>query len=343
MTSFLGRIACVRYPSTLKPLNPSTWMPMTPVAPPHLRSALAGAAAAPKMPGYLQSTTSSRASLRPGSPRREKPDPAAMVPAGGVPNRSESLQLDFNNLPERGEYRHTQRRIYNVPQRSYPATVASIAAPSRSGMESPRYSKESLLFAETSTGLQPHERSAYGERPPAARRPPTAPVVSTHDKTLPNKSKSKRGAGSCQRPPELTSTAALANSVTTLAASATLLASSYQPPVEPPPPNYFTAKEVARRARGFASPSISRPADVYMVATARGPEAPVPPPPPPVDLSRTMEGSLTSKLVDLRPSGYVGMASGPVRDNLLGGRRARGMCSPRSEVYNPIAWDANPS
>jgi hypothetical protein len=316
--------------------------PITPVAPPHLRSALAGAAAAPKMPGYLQSTTSSRASLRPGSPRREKPDPAAMVPAGGVPNRSESLQLDFNNLPERGEYRHTQRRVYNVPQRSYPATVASIAAPSRSGMESPRYSKESLLFAETSTGVQPHERSAYGERPPTARRPPTAPVVSTHDKTLPNKSKSKRGAGSCQRAPELTSTAALANSVT-LAASATLLASSYQPPVEPPPPNYFTAKEVARRARGFASPSISRPADVYTVATARGPEAPVPPPPPPVDLSRTTEGSLTSKLVDLRPSGYVGMASGPVRDNLLGGRRARGMCSPRSEVYNPIAWDANPS
>ena len=43
---------------------------------------------------------------------------------------------------------------------------------------------------------------------------------------------------------------------------------------------------------------------------------------------------------DLRGSGYIGQVSGSQVDNLLGGRRARGLCSPRrSHGSNPLIWE----
>jgi len=238
-------------------------------------------------------------------------------------NRDSTSRIDFDSVPELGEQRHTQRKVYNVPQRSNPATIASIASPMRGrGNESPRYSKDAALFAETSTNVGP---VVPRSRPPSARRPPMAPSQpATHDKSLPNARRSQRSAGTCQPAPELTSAAALA-------ASASMLAANN---VEPPG-RAFAADAVPRRGRGVASPTVSRPVDTGMVGNPYSGRENA----PPTDEGRVAVGSLGYKMSDLRSSGYIGVVSGGQVDNLLGGRRGRGMCSPRPQRANPLAWD----
>ena len=279
--------------------------------PPHLRSALIGAGVGPRLasPGYMQATNASAAysAARPISRQQQRQEDAAnLPPAGGNPNiRGDSL-IDY----ERGEPRHTQRRIIVQPQRSNPATTAGIATPMRGqGMESPRFSSTSDLFAETSTGV-----SAARSRPASAstRRPPLAPGASTHDKSLPNARRSQRGVGRCLPAPELSSAASLAASADMIEATA-----------------------LPRRASGVAKPMVARPADMSMMANPPTASA------LPGEGRPKPTGSLAYQMNDLRTSGYIGMASGSVADNHLGGRRARGLCSPRPASSNPLAWNTD--
>ena len=286
-------------------------------APPMHRSAFdggglhpRGTSKAPSSPRYLQATRASTAhsSVRPGSSGTL--DASLMRPAGGPANRSHADAIDFD--PD--EKRSSMRRSFSLPRRTQQASVANIASPSRAGtLESPRFSRDPALFAETSAASNPHGGCAG--RP--AVRPPLPPgAAATHDKTVPNSRRSQRGTGCCKHRPPLSSSAALATSDDLLAREAA-----------------FASNPLPRRGRGNAFPPSIRPSvDPIAMSPGVAGEGMPPPPPPPQRTSALASSSL-------RNAGYIGVESGSQGDNLLGGRRARGLCSPRPARSNPLTWD----
>eukprot|EP00325_Prymnesiales_sp_UTEX-LB-985_P029420 CAMPEP_0174715934 /NCGR_PEP_ID=MMETSP1094-20130205/22695_1 /TAXON_ID=156173 /ORGANISM="Chrysochromulina brevifilum, Strain UTEX LB 985" /LENGTH=339 /DNA_ID=CAMNT_0015915603 /DNA_START=45 /DNA_END=1064 /DNA_ORIENTATION=+ len=279
-----------------------------PVPPLHLRSALEGSGASARNytgPSYLRPTSASTAhsAARPGSPApitlaRGAADDSTQPPAGGDPNRAFGDQIDFSH-----ERPRTMRRSFSLPRRSSPATTASIASPARGlTRESPRFSKDTAMFADASTGAA----APFSSR--TAVRPPLSPMHhSTHDKSLPNSRRSQRGTGCCQPAPALTSAAALATSESMLIGSSDV------------------GQRLPRRGRGTASPMVARPPAPSENAAPSGSGQP----------SHQQEAS-----TDLRKAGYIGAISGVQCDNLLGGRKARGLCSPRPlRGSNPLTWD----
>ena len=321
----------------------------------NLRSSLGGAAASPRVSGassprYLQATAASAAhsGSRPGlAAKPPKLDMSLMPAAGGASNRAMSTQIEFQPGTQR-----TLRRSFSAPRRSAQATVANIAAPPRqheAGNESPRYSRDPAMFADASTALPPPPvglpdgpQVGYDPTRPAsatarARRPPRAPApgtVSTHDKSIPNARRTQRAKGTYQPAPPVTTVSALSAMEPTLLTDAG-----------------FASNPIPRKGKGVASPAVaSSPynplADINRAPSPARRPPPPPPPPPPAAAAAIASGTGSGAGIGgrLKASGYFGCASGSetAEKSLMGGRRARGLCSPRSGAsMNLLAWDAS--
>ena len=304
------------------------------IPPLHLRSALKGSSANPAGPPVARPGSPRPGSPRPGSPRYmqattasssqariRKPtiDAAQLPPAGGAPYRTPVDSIDHSSDGDR----HTMRRSFSLPRRSHAATIASIAAPPRGpgNLESPRFARDSALFAESSS-LPAYGGGGGGGGPPASKRPPLSRPSSSHDKTIPNPRRTQKAAGLYQPAPPISSVAALA------AAEGMIQGTQSG--------GAFATNPMPRRGPGGARPDSLRPAvnainpSAAESSSAFGNSSPRP--------TITRRGyTPPPERTNLRDAGYVGMASGSQVDNLLGGRKAAGICSPRNNA-NPIAW-----
>ena len=318
--------------------------------PAHLQSAMAGAglncsgvhrpssAQVPASPRYMQSTAASarkaspRASsgakfeapqnVAPPIPRDTRFDdypptlPAELFvppsPAGGDSNATFKNQIDY--VAEEDGPRRTFRRSIESPHgpvhaklQKVPATVESIASPTRGATaldDKPAYAPSAYTASD-------QRRPSFDTLPgffmaPAASGGPwingdstsrerlASPYFNTHDKSLPNARRSQRGSGVFLPPP--------------VQAATTHEPHVANPALPPPQPAFltdagFSSAAMHRRGRGEASPAPAVPADPNAAAGTH----------------RSVRGH--------------GMASGSLlhekRDPHLGGRRARGFCSPR--------------
>ena len=168
---------------------------------------------------------------------------------------------------------------------------------------------------------------ALPEAPPRAapslarHRPPRAPGACTHDKGIPNSRRSQRARGTYQPGPAITTVSALAASEAMLITDAG-----------------YASNPIGRKAQGTAHPKTLRSA--WEGPSHPMPDSPRAPAPPRV--SAPSPSARRWPPSELHASGYIGRASGSEVDNLLGGRRARGACSPRApSVPNLLAWDTD--
>lgn len=151
-------------------------------------------------------------------------------------------------------------------------------------------------------GNPPADADAWFNGDAVARERLAMPYFTTHDKTLPNARRSQRGTGTCLPAHPV---ASIVHAPDPAARPAFLTDAG------------FATASMHRRGRGGASPLPLRP-------TSNPNEAGVPTGAPAV-----------------APVTGHGMASGSsqIEQQLLGGRRARGLCSPRPErVSNLLAW-----
>jgi hypothetical protein len=204
---------------------------------------------------------------------------------------------------EAEDARRPLRRIVPVAGREAAATTAGIASPTRGAtLESPRaLADQRLREAGMFMGAGEPATGQWYNADSAARERLAGPYLTTHDKSLPNARRSQRGQGTCQPGPVL---AVPSHDVASGAPPAFLTDSG------------FTTAAMHRRGRGRASPAPFRPTSNPNDAGAA-----------------SGHGSAASVI------GH-GMASGSTKvDNLLGGRRARGLCSPRpAPATNLLAW-----
>jgi hypothetical protein len=211
-------------------------------------------------------------------------------------------QIDFGEPAE--DERRTLRRAIKVPVRQAPATTAGIASPTRGAtLEAPAWMADREL-REAGMFLQAGEPAGtpWHNGDAAARERLAAPYFTTHDKSLPNPRRTQRGAGTCLPGP--------------------VHANPTHGPegLSHPKPTYITDE-------GFSSTAMHR--------RGRGGASPMPLPPQSNPNTSSMAHGPT-----VEPVRGHGMASGSSGvDGLLGGRRARGLCSPRvGGSGNLIAW-----
>lgn len=333
----------------------------------------------PSSPRYMQATASSRAGSRPGSAAAPsspamRPSPSLppdtrdfqtmadygneqafevdisdLGPAGAGPNDAMKSLIDFGGqgLGPEDEPRRPFRREITIPGRQVPATTGGIASPTRGAtLESPRAAadqrlREAGMFMEAGNEpvVQQQPSAAAVQQPlSTTRRPPRAPTGggggggghnnpayhyadaqqslrspyhSSHDKSLPNSRRSVRGSGMYpQTGPAQHSIAHEAN-----------------PDAEPAflTDAGFSSAAMHRRGRGRANPAAHPPKQPISNPNEAG-----------VPVSAPAVTSVVSK-----ETGFHGLASGASKteQQLLGGRRARGLCSPRaSSGTNFMMW-----
>ena len=286
----------------------------------------------PASPRYMQATAASRAASRPGSASAaalsvppdvrdfsttstssalpvDLSDPGP--PAGGDANAEMKNLIDFggDDLVRDDSPRRPFRREIAVPARQAAgATTGGIASPTRGMMlESPRAAADKRL-REALPGMfmeAANPPSRWINSDATARERLASPYFSTHDKSLPNARRSQRATGSCLPSQEFTT---IAHDADPRAPRAFLTDAG------------FSSASMHRRGRGGASPVPQLPA-------SNPNEAGVP----------------TGEPAVARMPGH-GLASGAGRleQQLLGGRRARGACSPRMLRHegsgNFLAW-----
>ena len=303
----------------------------------------------PNSPRYMQSTAASRNTSRPASaasgraPAAKPPlplppgaraggptprdtfeqvdisddvDVSSLSPAGGPANASMKTEIDLRH-PVDGPRRsfRSATSLNGPPARQVPATVESIASPTRGAtLESPRAAADARLYesgmymgggmprdGEDMRHFYPEHTGGWVNSDAVARGRLAMPYFTTHDKSLPNARRTQRGSGACLPP--------------------SAVASVTHEPGNGTPPAFLTD-------HGFSS--------VTMPRLGRA-GASIPPPLPPN--SNPNEAGAPPP----RPTaGYHGMASGSSAiDPLLGGRRRRGDCSPRIEraAFNIISHE----
>ena len=165
--------------------------------------------------------------------------------------------------------------------------------------------------------------ASYGLRShgSVARSISATPGACTHDKGIPNSRRSQRARGTYQPGPAITTVSALAASEAMLITDAG-----------------YASNPIGRKAQGTAHPKTLRSA--WEGPSHPMPDSPRAPAPPRV--SAPSPSARRWPPSELHASGYIGRASGSEVDNLLGGRRARGACSPRApSVPNLLAWDTD--
>lgn len=213
---------------------------------PHLRSSFAGGGMTPRSssslpsPRYMNATNASTAKAKQPAPAAEPVDVSDMDPAGGSSNDAMKTEIDFEV-----EARRPFRNSPSVPRRNVPATTQSIAAPTRGAtLESPRDLAHKRLLEGgmfDGAGLGGGGGSAGTIRPASAVK--AAGYTTTHDKSLPNARKSKRGMGWCQPGPQLS-----AYELAGPAPGSELISDAG-----------LASRVIARRGRGSASPMVPRP------------------------------------------------------------------------------------
>ena len=302
--------------------------------PVHLQSAFSGAgvldgAVVPPSPRYMRPTTASTASARvpPGSagpppapaaapsepprdtrfdraefgPKADKFEVSTMDVAGGDANDAMKSQIDF--VP-RGETRRPLRRPLAPPARQAPATTAGIASPSRqSTLESPRDAADRML-AESGIFMA----GGDGPIPDISDGPIPMPGAET---AVQWRNADARAGGRLAAPYFSTHDKSVPNARRSQRGTGACLPGPVTArPTHEPNSNAprafltdagFASTAMHRRGRGSATPGLALPT------------------------SNPNDGGGIAAVV-----GGYGMTSGGSQvDPLLGGRRARGQCSPR--------------
>lgn len=228
------------------------------------------------------------------------PSDASLMPPAGGDSNN-ALKHTMDLANDPGEQPRRLRRTLSTP-RARAAECFSDSAVSGSTSSGP-----GCALVDGGATEARADAGTYGAVRPHAMiahdmaRMPSSPQLSSHDKSIPNARRSQRASGQFVPGPVLTSVEALANS---------------KPQVLTTDAG-FASTAITRRARGQASPMPLRPTADPNPASQSG-LATVQP---------TLDGA--------------GVASGvSIRDNLLMGRRGRGMCSPAGMRSScPYQWD----
>ena len=222
--------------------------------------------------------------------------------AGGGANDAMKSQIDFSQVANDGERRPFRGKINGPPSRQAPATTEGIASPTRNAtIESPRAWADQRL----------RESGMFMEGGNEAR-----PMTWVNSDVA---ARERLASPYCNTHDKSLPNARRTQRGTGTCLPAPPVADTAHVPGNGAPPAFltdfgFASAAMHRRARGTADPPRVQP-------TSNPNEAGAPPP---------------------VPMHAHGMASGSSHiDGLLGGRRARGQCSPRVEraSHNLLAWD----